>query len=158
VLIHGAAGGVGVFAVQLARWQGAYVIGTASASNLAFVRALGADKVIDYRAQRFEDVVHGLDVVFDTVGGDTLERSWGTLKPGGRLVTIATSSESSHDPRIRAAFFIVEASRTQLEIIARLIDGGQLRPVVGGVFPLTQAHQAYEHKPTHGKTVLRVVD
>jgi NADPH:quinone reductase-like Zn-dependent oxidoreductase len=158
LLIHGAAGGVGVFAVQLARWRDAYVIGTASANNLAFVRALGADEVIDYRAQRFEDVVHGLDVVFDTVGGETLERSWGILKAGGRLVTIATASEGSQDPRIRAAFFIVEANRTQLEEIAHLIDVGQLRLVVDAVFPLAQARQAHEHKPTHGKVVLRIVD
>src|SRR5262249_34187225 len=147
VLIHGAAGGVGVFAVQLARWQGAYVIGTASASNLAFVRALGAEEVIDYCAQRFEEVVHGLDVVFDTVGGETLERSWGVLKPGGRLVTVAASGEQTTDERVRAAYFIVEPSRAQLTEIARLIDGGALRPVVGAVFPLAEARQAYQHKP-----------
>jgi NADPH:quinone reductase-like Zn-dependent oxidoreductase len=158
VLIHGAAGGVGVFAVQLARWRGAHVIGTASANNAALVRVLGADEVIDYRARRFEDVVHGLDVVFDTVGGETLERSWGLLKPGGRLVTIATSGEGSQDPRVREAFFIVEANGAQLGEIARLIDGGQLRPVVDAIFPLPQARQAYEHRPTHGKVVLRVAD
>jgi NADPH:quinone reductase-like Zn-dependent oxidoreductase len=158
VLIHGAAGGVGVFAVQLARWRGAHVIGTASASNVAFVRGLGADEVIDYRAQRFEDVVHDLDVVFDTVGGETLERSWGVLKPGGRLITIATSGEGSQDPRMREAFFIVQANRAQLAEIAGLIDAGQLRPVVDAVFLLAQAHQAYEHRPAHGKVVLRVAD
>jgi NADPH:quinone reductase-like Zn-dependent oxidoreductase len=124
----------------------------------AFVRALGADEVIDYRARRFDDVVHGLDVVFDTVGGETLERSWRILKPSGRLVTIATSAEGSQDPRVHEAFFIVEANRAQLEEIARLIDGGQLRPVVGAVFPLAQARQAYEYQPTHGKVVLRVAD
>jgi NADPH:quinone reductase-like Zn-dependent oxidoreductase len=158
VLIHGAAGGVGVFAVQLARWRGARVIGTASASNLAFVRGLGADEVIDYRAERFEDVVHDLDVVFDTVGGETLERSWGVLTPGGRLVTIATSGEGSQDARTREAFFIVQANRTQLAEIARLIDAGQLRPVADAVFPLAQARRAYEYKPAHGKVVLRVAD
>jgi NADPH:quinone reductase-like Zn-dependent oxidoreductase len=156
VLIHGAAGGVGGFAVQLARRQGARVIGTASASNLAFVRGLGADEVIDYRAQRFEQVVRDLDVVFDTVGGETLERSWGVLKPGGRLVTVATSAEGSRDPRVREAFFIVQANQAQLAEIARLIDAGQLRPVVDAVFPLAQARQAYEHKPAHGKVVLDV--
>ncbi len=158
VLIHGAAGGVGLFAVQLAHWRGAHVIGTASANNVAFVRALGADEVIDYRTRRFEDVVHGLDVVFDTVGGETLERSWGILKPGGRLVTIATSGEGSQDPRVREAFFIVEANGAQLGEIARLIDGGQLQPVVDATFLLSQARQAYEHRPTHGKVVLRVTD
>jgi len=158
VLIHGAAGGVGTFAVQLARWRGARVIGTASAANLDFVRSLGADEVIDYRAVRFEDVARDVDVVFDTVGGETLERSWGVLKPGGRLVTTAASGEQTTDERVRAAYFIVEPSRTQLSEIARLIDGGALRPVVGVVFPLAEARQAYQRKPSHGKVVLRVVD
>jgi NADPH:quinone reductase-like Zn-dependent oxidoreductase len=158
VLIHGAAGGVGVFAVQLARWRGAHVIGTASAHNLDFVRGLGADDVIDYRAVRFEDVVRDVDVVFDTVGGETLERSWGVLTPGGRLVTIAASGEGSQDPRTREAFFIVAANRAQLAELARLIDAGQLRPVVDAVFPLAQARQAYEHKPVRGKVVLTMAD
>src|SRR6516225_1916565 len=108
VLIHGAAGGVGTFAVQLARWRGARVIATASAANLDFVRSLGADEVIDYRAERFEDV-----------GGETLERSWGVLKPGGRLVTVAASGEQTTDERVRAAYFIVEPSRAQLAEIGR---------------------------------------
>jgi NADPH:quinone reductase-like Zn-dependent oxidoreductase len=158
VLIHGAAGGVGTFAVQLARWRGARVIGTASAANLDFVRSLGADEVIDYRAERFEDVIRDLDVVFDMVGGETLERSWGLVKPGGKLVTVAASGEQTTDERIRAAYFIVEPSRAQLAEIARLIDGGELHPVVGAVFPLAEARQAYQHKPARGKVVLRVVD
>ena len=158
VLIHGAAGGVGTFAVQLARWRGARVTGTASAANLDFVRSLGADEAIDYRTQRFEDVVRDVDVVFDTVGGETLERSWSVLKSGGRLVTVAASGERTTDERIRAAYFIVEPSRTQLAEIARLIDESALRPIVGAVFPLAEARQAYQHKPGHGKVVLRVVD
>src|SRR5262249_55723793 len=158
VLIHGAAGGVGTFAVQLARWRGARVTRTASAVNLDFDRSLGADEVIDYRFERFENVVQDVDVVFDTVGEETLERSWSVLKPGGRLVTVAASGEQTTDERIRAAYFIVEPSRTQLAEIARLIDGGALRPVVGVVFPLAEARQAYQHKPSHGKVVLRVVD
>src|SRR5581483_1631201 len=156
VLIHGAAGGVGTLAVQLARWRGARVTATASATNLDFVRSLGADEVIDYRAERFEDVVRDVDVVFDTVGGETLERSWGLLKPGGKLVTVAASGEQTTDERIRAAYFIVEPSRPQLLEIARLIDAGALRPVVGAVFPLAEAQQAYEYKPVRGKIVLRV--
>ena len=79
VLIHGAAGGVGSFAVQFAKWKGAHVIGTASAGNAEFLRSLGADEVIDYKTKRFEDVVHDVDVVLDTIGEDTFERSWGTL-------------------------------------------------------------------------------
>jgi NADPH:quinone reductase-like Zn-dependent oxidoreductase len=158
VLIHGAAGAVGMFAVQLARWRGASVIGTASAHNVAFVRGLGADEVIDYRAVRFEEIAREMDVVFDTVGGDTLERSWGVLKPGGRLVTIAASVERTSDPREREAFFIVRPDREQLNEIARLLDAGQLRPVVDRVFPLAEARQAFEHKPARGKAVLSVTD
>ena len=97
-------------------------------------------------------------MVFDTVGGETLERSWGVLKLGGRLVTVAASGESTADERIRAAYFIVEPSRAQLAEIARLIDGGVLRPVVGAVFLLAEARQAYQYKPVRGKIVLRVVD
>src|SRR5919204_1714373 len=111
VLIHGAAGGVGLFAVQLARRRGARVTATAAAGNLDFVRGLGADEVIDYRAERFEERARGVDVVFDTVGGATLRRSWGVLRPGGRLVTIAAAEGGSQGERTPAAFFIVEPRR-----------------------------------------------
>jgi NADPH:quinone reductase-like Zn-dependent oxidoreductase len=158
VLIHGAAGGVGVFAVQLARRRGARVTATAGAGNLDFVRGLGADEVIDYRAERFEERVRGVDVVFDTVGGDTLRRSWDVLRPGGRLVTIAASEEGAQDERTRAAFFIVEPRRAELEEVARLIDSGEVRPVIGAEFPLADALLAYRHKPSRGKVVLRVSD
>ena len=158
VLIHGAAGAVGVFAVQLAHRRGAQVFGTASAHNLDFVRGLGADVVIDYHKTRFEDVLREIDVVFDTVGGETLGRSWSMLKRGGKLITIAASEEQTQEERAREAFFIVEANRDQLVEVARLIDAGELRPVVGGVFPLAQARRAYEYKPQHGKSVLRLVD
>ena len=157
VLIHGASGSVGNFAVQLAHRRGAHVTGTASAANIDFVRGLGADQVIDYRAERFEDVVRDVDVVFDTVGGDTLERSWGVLKPGGKLITVAASVERTSDAREREAFFIVRPDREQLNEIGRLIDAGQLRPVVDRVFPLAEARQAYQHKPVRGKVVLCVV-
>ncbi len=156
VLIHGAAGGVGAFAVQLARWRRARVIGSASAHNLQFVRGLGADQVIDRRAERFEDVVGAVDVVFDTVGGETLARSWGVLKTDGRMVTIAASAEQTREQRVRQAFFIVEPNRAQLAKLASLIDGGELRPIVGGVFPLPQAREAYEYKPRNGKVALSV--
>jgi len=156
VLIHGAAGGVGAFAVQLARLRRAYVIGTASAHNLDLVRGLGADEVIDRRAVRFEDVVRKVDVVFDTVGGETLARSRGVLKAGGKMITIAASSEQTREQRVREAFFIVEPNRAQLARVASLIGGGELRPIVGGVFPLPQARQAYEYKPPNGKVALTV--
>lgn len=157
VLIHGAAGGVGLFAVQLAHRRGARVLATAATHNLAFVRGLGAEEVIDYRAQRFEDVARDVDVVFDTVGGDTLARSWGVLRPGGRLITVAASAEQTHEQRVRDAFFIVEPNRTQLAEVAGMIDAGELRPIAGAVFPLANASQAYGHKPERGKVVLAVV-
>jgi len=160
VLIHGAAGSVGSFAVQLARWRGVHVIGTASAQNLDFVRALGADEVIDYRATRFEERVSDMDAVLDTVGGETLQRSRGVLKAGGTLVTIAAQSEGVQDPVIRDAFFIVEANHPQLAEIARLIDNRQLRVFLQEAFPLAQARQAYaraQGRGNRGKVVLRVV-
>jgi len=156
VLIHGAAGGVGLFAVQLAHRCGAHVIGTASSHNLDFVRHLGADQVIDHRAARFENSARDVDVVFDTVGGETLARSWSLLRAGGRMVTIAASAEQTGEPRVRDAFFIVEPSRAQLATLASWIDGDELQPVVGAVFPIARARDAYRHKPLRGKVVLTV--
>jgi NADPH:quinone reductase-like Zn-dependent oxidoreductase len=156
VLIHGAAGSVGSFAVQLARWRRARVTATVSQKNIDFARELGADEVIDYRAQQFEQQVHGVDVVFDTVGGDTLRRSWSVLKPGGRLVTIAATEEGASDERTQQAFFIVEPRQSELNEIARLIDAGTLRPVIAAEFSLADATVAYQTKPVRGKVVLRV--
>ena len=158
VLIHGAAGGVGSFAVQLARHQRAHVIATAWAANTDFVKALGADEVIDYRITPFETVVGDVDVVLDTVGGDTRDRSWGVLRKGGRLVTIAADAEGLKEQRVRDAFFIVEPNRNQLMDISRLIDTGIIRPVVGAVFSMENFRQAYEQTPVRGKNVLRVTE
>jgi NADPH:quinone reductase-like Zn-dependent oxidoreductase len=158
VLIHGASGAVGIFAVQLARRLGAHVIATASSANLDFVRSLGADEALDYRTARFETELRDVDVVFDTVGGETLARSWSVLRPGGRLVTIAASEEGTRDPRAQAAFFIVEPRGDQLEEIARRIDAGELRTFVDAVLPLAEAQSAYARKPARGKVVLRVED
>src|SRR5215469_14792434 len=164
VLIHGAAGGVGVFAVQLAHWTGAHVIATASARNRDFLHELGASVVIDYSAERFEEVVHNIDVVFDLVGGETLARSWQVLKPGGVLVSVVSPQPPAdvtkgHDARF--AWFIVEPNRELLIQIGALIDAGQLRPIIDAVFPLSQARQAYEQGTKghmRGKIVLRVAD
>ena len=158
VLVHGAAGGVGSFAVQVARHKGAHVIATASAANADFVLALGADEVIDYRTTPFETVVRDVDVVFDTVGGDTRDRSWGILSKGGRLVTIAADAERFSQPRVRDAFFIVEPNQVQLIEIARLIDAGVIRPIVGAVFAMEHFRQAYDQKPVRGKHVLRIAE
>ncbi len=159
VFIHGAAGAVGGLAVQLAHCRGAHVIATASSQNLDFVRQLGADEVIDYRTTPFESVARDMDVVFDTVGGETLERSWSVLKAGGRAVSVATQGETSTDPRVRQAFFIVEPNGAQLTEIARLIDAGELCPSVAAVFWLAQAREAYaraQQGHLHGKIALRV--
>jgi NADPH:quinone reductase-like Zn-dependent oxidoreductase len=161
VLVHGGAGAVGVFAIQLARLHGAHVITTASARNHAFVSQLGADQVIDYRAVRFEESVRDMDVVFDTVGGDTLRRSWGVLKPGGRMITIAADSETSTDERVKQAFFIVEPNQTQLTQIGDQLEKGDLQPVVDAVLPLTRAAEAYTGEVRQrrgcGKLVVAVV-
>src|SRR5215468_8700806 len=141
VLIHGAAGGVGTFAVQVAHWRGARVIGTASADNLDFVRSLGADEVIDYQQTQFEQVVHNIDVVLDTIGGDTRERSWQVLKPTGIIVSLTSpipEGEAAAHNR-HGLFFIVEPNREQLGEIAALLDSGAIRPVIAETIPLARA-------------------
>ena len=145
VLVHGGGGGVGSFAVQLARWRGAHVTATSSARDADFVRGLGADDVIDYRSQRFEDMVADRDLVFDTVGGDTWERSWDVLGPRGRLVSIAVPRppERASDDDRRAIWFIVKQDREQLLEIASLIDAGHLRPIVSAELPLIRGVEAY---------------
>lgn len=146
VLIHGGAGGVGVFAVQLARRQGAHVIATCSPEDSEFVTGLGADQVIDYRKVPFEKAVRDVDVVFDTVGGDTLERSWKVLKPGGRMITIVGESSTAPDERTKKAFFIVEPNREQLIAVAKLLDEGGLQAVVDITLPIEDAPAAYDGK------------
>lgn len=163
VLIHGAAGGVGVFAVQLAHWAGAHVIGTASARNRDFLRELGANEIIDYTTTRFEDVVQDVDIVLDTLGSETLERSWKVVKKGGVLVSVVSppSAEQAKAHGVRPVWFIVEPNRDQLIQIGALIDTGRVRPIIDTVLPLSQARQAYEQGArghTRGKIVLRVVD
>lgn len=143
VLVHGGAGAVGVFAIQLARLHGAHVLATASAKNADFVKSLGAERVIDYHASRFEDQAAGVDVVFDTVGGETLARSWAVLSGKGRLVTVVSSEQHSADPRVQQAFFIVEPNQKQLYEIAGLLESGRIRTVVDTVVPLSLAPGAY---------------
>ena len=164
VLIHGAAGGIGAFAVQIARWHGAYVVGTASAENRDFLLGLGANEVIDYRHVRFEQSVRDMDVVLDTIGGGTRERSWQVLRPGGMLVSLPEpiperEAEAHGKPGRRGVFFIVRPDREQLGRIATLIDSGALRPVIAETIPLSKARHAYERGVaghTRGKLVLAV--
>lgn len=161
VLIHAAAGGVGHFAVQLARWKGARVIGTASAANAEFVRDLGAGEVIDYRTTRFERAVRDVDVVLDAVGGEVQERSWKVLRKGGILVSIVSRVPEQAAARYgaRGLSVLVQPNAEQLGQIARLIDSGVLAPTVSEVLPLAEARRAHEliqEGHTRGKIVLRV--
>lgn len=163
VLIHGAAGGVGVFAVQLAKWKRAHVITTSSGANLDFLRGLGADETIDYTQTRFEDAVRDADLVFDAVGGDIVQRSWSVLRKGGALISIAKAipRDEPAQHNARGLFFIVEPNREQLQDMAKLVDDGLLKVIVGNVFPLARARDAFVlslHGHNRGKVVLRVRD
>jgi NADPH:quinone reductase-like Zn-dependent oxidoreductase len=146
VLILGGAGGVGLFAVQFARWKGAHVIATASTSNVDFVRSLGAETVIDYTKTRVEDEVHDIDLVFDTVGGTALPTAWPTLKRGGTLVSIAGQPDEvkARELGIRTARFSAQVNSELLNTFAQLIDEGQVKTVVGTVFQLSEAGKAQE--------------
>jgi NADPH:quinone reductase-like Zn-dependent oxidoreductase len=164
VLIHGAAGGVGSFAVQIARWHGAYAIGTASADDRDFLLGLGANEVIDYQHLHFEEAVRDVDVVLDTIGGGTRERSWQVVKPRGILVSlpepIPEREAAAHGASgRRGVFFIVRLDRQQLGQIATLIDFGAVRPVIAQTVPLAEARTAFERGVaghTRGKSVLVV--
>lgn len=160
VLIHGAAGAVGLFVVQLAHRHGTNVIATASAANAPSVKQLGTDEVIDYKASPFEEQAKNIDIVFDAVGGETLDRSWSVLNSGGRLVTIAASSEVPTDQHVKEAFFIVEPNQKQLIEVARLLDAGTLKAFVSAVVPLEKAAVAYsreiQQKLPYGKVVVAV--
>ena len=162
VLVHGAAGGVGASVVQLARWKGAHVTGTASTRNVEFVRSLGAENVIDYSATRFETVVHDLDVVIDTVGGDIAERSFQVIRPGGIYVTVAGRlAEDAVKAQKITARSGGRAPVENLKKISELIEAKQLKPVIGAVFPLAEARQAHELSQTghgRGRIILHVAD
>jgi len=161
ILIHAAAGGVGSVAVQLAKWKGAFVIGTASAHNLEHVRSLGADEVIDYSATRFEDVVRDVDVVLDTIGGNTQERSWAVLKKGGILVSLVQPpSPEKKANGARGEFMRADLARAdELARMAELVVNGKLKVNVETILPLHEAAKAQELSQrghTRGKIVLRV--
>lgn len=161
VLVHGAAGGVGHFAVQLAKWKGATVIATASADQAEFVKGLGADRVIDYKAVKFEDAVKDVDVVLDAVGGDTTDRSAAVLKKGGILVSIAGDPTPAkfEERGARVAMHLVEPNGKQLAQIAKLVETGAVKPHVSMQLPLSEAAKAHTQSETghnRGKIVLTV--
>jgi len=162
ILIHAAAGGVGSFAVQFAKWKGAYVIGTASKNNLEWLKSIGADETIDYNVVKFEDVVHDMDVVLDTIGGETQNRSWKVLKKGGILVsTVGQPSEKEAEKfGVRCGVGNAVSNPEQLNQIANLIDEGKVNPLVETILPLSEARRAHEISQSghaRGKIVLKVI-
>jgi NADPH:quinone reductase-like Zn-dependent oxidoreductase len=163
VLIHGATGGVGHYAVQLARLNGVDVIGTVSTRNIEAAHKLGLDEVIEHPTVPFEAAVGQVDLVLDTVGGDRLQRSSGVVRPGGRLVSVASepSQEQASARGIKAIYFVVEPNGKQLVELAQLADQGKLWSAIAEVFPLANACEAFERSlSAHaaGKIVLRIAD
>jgi NADPH:quinone reductase-like Zn-dependent oxidoreductase len=156
VLIHAGAGGVGTMAIQLAKWKGAKVIATASAANHDYLRKLGADVVIDYRAQKFEEIAKDVDVVLDPIGGDTQRRSLAVLKNGGTLVSIVGLGGTARAAtNVRAHAILVKPNGAQLARVAKLV-----KPFVSHTFSLADAKSAHvqsESGRTRGKIVLQVV-
>jgi NADPH:quinone reductase-like Zn-dependent oxidoreductase len=163
VLIHAGSGGVGHFAVQLAKWKGAHVFATASTKNQGLLRKLGVDDPIDYTQRRFEDLARNIDVVLDTIGGETQERSWSVLKKGGVIVSLVQppSEEKAKELGLRAAIINAQPSGAQLAEIARIIDSGKLTPVINRILPLSETRRAHELSQSghiHGKIALRVIN
>lgn len=162
VLIHAGAGGVGSFAIQLAKLRGAHVITTASSRNVEFVRALGADEVIDYTQQDFS-ALRDIDVVFDTMGGEIQQQSWQVLKPNGRLVSIVSAPDSAMAEKYQVTplFCFVKPSSTQLAALAALFDTGKLRVEIERSYPLSEIVHAHEHSEsgrTRGKIVIDIAE
>ncbi|MEJ2793470.1 NADP-dependent oxidoreductase [Iodobacter sp. LRB] len=161
VLIHAGAGGVGLFAIQLAKWRGAEVYTTTSGKNAGLVSSHGADHIIDYTQANFADL-RDLDLVFDTMGGDILAQSWQTLKAGGRLVSICDQPDeaTAQKHQVSANFCFVQPNAAQLSEIAALLDAGHIKVVIDSVFPLAGAALAHERSESgraRGKIVLQVI-
>ena len=163
VLIHGGSGGVGSFAIQIAKAKGAKVIATASTANQDLLKQLGADVTIDYTKTKFEDVAKDVDVVFDTVGRDTLARSYPIVKKGGIVTTIVAGPDPAQLEKfgIRGTSISSHPDGNELAEITKLIEAGKIKPVVGQVMPLTDAIKASQQAETHhtrGKIVLKIAD
>ncbi|MEO8720916.1 MAG: NADP-dependent oxidoreductase, partial [Ginsengibacter sp.] len=162
ILIHAAAGGVGTFAVQFAKWKGAYIIGTASEENIDFLFDLGADEAIDYKTEKFEERVKDVDLVFDLIGGDTQKRSLQVIKKGGKLVTTVKpeNPECAKKRDVEVIGFFTRSLPADLQQIADLIDSGKIRPIVTKILDLRDAAEAQrqiESHHTRGKIVLKVI-
>jgi len=162
VLIHAASGGVGSFAVQFAKWKGAYVIGTGAAENLSFIKQLGADEVIDYQNERFEEKVSDVDLVFDLIGKDTQQRSIQVIKEGGRLITTVMPEfqQEAKEKHVHLEGFTGQSYPADLKQIADLVDEGKVSPVVSAVLSLEDAKKAEilsSKGNSRGKIVIKVV-
>ncbi len=164
VLIHAAAGGVGHFAVQIAKHLGAYVIGTASASNASFLKALGVDEPVDYKSVDFESAVQKVDLVLDAIGGDNITRSMEVLKQGGRLITIAGHIDEEKEKQaqaknIRAERYVVHSSGEDMQQLVNLLQAGKLKPHISQEYPfeaLPEAHYQIETGKTRGKLIVNI--
>ena len=163
ILIHGGSGGVGSFAVQIAKARGALVVATASTSNQDLLKQLGADQTIDYTKTKFEEVVHIVDAVLDPVGKETLARSYGLVKKGGIVMSLVSRVDKAELEKhgIRGASIFVHPDAEDLAEIAQLIDAGKIKPVVTKVLPLSEAIAAQRQAATHhtrGKIVVRIAE
>ncbi|MEP7014704.1 MAG: NADP-dependent oxidoreductase [Verrucomicrobiota bacterium] len=163
VLIHGGSGGVGHFAIQIAKARGAKVIATASTANQEFLKQMGADQVVDYTKAKFEDVAKDVDVVLDAVGGETLKRSYGVVKKGGIIVTIVDEPDAAELTArgIRGVTLRASPKASVLEELGRLIDAKKITPVVSQTFPLSEVAKAHEQiatRHTRGKIVFQVAE
>lgn len=164
VLIHGAAGGVGHYAIQIAKFLGAYVIGTSSANNKDFVLSLGADEHIDYQKQAFEEATADLDFVLDTIGGDNIDRSLEIIKPGGTLISIPSGlneavTEKSKMKSVNGYFMLVQSSGEDMSKLAELLESGALKSHVSATFnfdEMSKAHLQIETGRTRGKIIIKV--
>ncbi|MEY2479431.1 MAG: hypothetical protein QOI04_358 [Verrucomicrobiota bacterium] len=163
VLIHGGSGGVGSMAIQIAKARGAKVIATASTSNQDLLKELGADVAIDYTKQKFEEIAKDVDVVLDSVGKDTLARSYGVIKKGGFIATLVAKPDDAELAKygIRGASISVKPNATELAEISKLIEAKKIKPIVSQILPLADAVKAQEQAATHhtrGKIVLKIAD
>jgi NADPH:quinone reductase-like Zn-dependent oxidoreductase len=162
VLIHCASGGVGTIAVQLAKARGCYVIGTTSTANVDFVKSLGADEIIDYKRQNFSAVVKDIDVVFDTLGGEIQEKSWKVLKENGLLVSVVKqpNPETAKKYKVRHGFVFIKPDAVILSELAKLIDEGKIKPVIGTVLTLDEikkAHDLSQSGRAKGKIIIKII-
>lgn len=161
ILIHGGAGGIGSAAIQLAKSKGAYVATTASGDGIAFVKDLGADEVIDYKNGRFEDKLNGYDAVYDTVGGDTTDRSFAVLKHGGVIVSMVgqPNQEKAKELGVIAVGQMTKTNTENLRRLAELIEAGTIKPQIDSVYTLEEVQQAFTHLEQghpRGKVVLQI--